>query len=296
MQRRENLLIGAHTSTAGGVDKALLQGQEIGATTIQLFTSNQRQWKGRDFTDEEIALWKTTLHDTALKKIMSHGSYLINLGSADHELLLKSQQAFREEIIRCHKLGVTFLNFHPGAATSSTEEQCLNQIIDSLKKFSSLCEKGETRLLLECTAGQGSSIGHRLEHLGFIIQEVHRHIPIGVCIDTCHLFAAGYDVRTKEAWEDLLNQFDHLIGLKYLYAFHLNDSLKPFASKKDRHAHLGEGEIGLDCFKFVMTHPKLRDIPKYLETPRGLNDWKREIKLLREFANLHETETLTTAH
>ncbi|HSX12092.1 MAG TPA: deoxyribonuclease IV, partial [Rhabdochlamydiaceae bacterium] len=283
-----------HTSIAGGAYKALLQGKEIGATTIQLFTTNQRQWKGHHYTPEEIDLWHATLKETGLKSIMSHASYLLNLGSHDHELLYKSQEAFKEELQRCHQLKISFLNFHPGAATGAAEEDCLNQIVTSLKKMEPFCAKGETRLLLEATAGQGSSVGHRFEHLAYILQHVDKKIPIGICIDTCHLFVAGYDIRTKEGWEETLKEFDRLIGLKNLYAFHLNDSLKPFASRKDRHAHLGEGEIGLECFKFVMTHPKLREIPKYLETPRGLADWKREIQLLREFAN--EAHTVLAAH
>ncbi|HSX04203.1 MAG TPA: deoxyribonuclease IV [Rhabdochlamydiaceae bacterium] len=294
MKKSEELLIGAHTSIAGGVYKALLQGKEIGATTIQLFTSNQRQWKGHHLTSEEIDLWNATLKETGLKELMSHASYLINLGSHNGELLHKSQEAFKEELVRCHKLDIAFLNFHPGSATGWTEEECLNQIVASLKKFEPLCEKGKTRLLLETTAGQGSSIGHRFEHLAYILEHVDKKIPIGVCIDTCHLFSAGYDLRSKEAWEETLKEFDRIIGIKKLYAFHLNDSLKPFAARKDRHAHLGEGLIGLECFKFVMAHPKLREIPKYLETPRGLVDWKREIQLLREFSN--EEHTVFATH
>ncbi len=280
----EKLLIGAHTSTAGGVHNALLQGQEIGATTIQLFTSNQKQWKGREITPEIVDLWEETRKETALKKIMSHDSYLINLGSPKKELLQKSLDTFRAEIERCHKLKIDFLNFHPGAATTSTTDECLDQIVHSLKKFEKLCAKGPTRLLLETTAGQGSSVGHEFEHLAFIIEELGRKIPIGVCIDTCHIFVAGYDIRTKKTWENTLQEFDKVIGLKHLYAFHLNDSMKPFGSKRDRHAHLGEGEIGMEAFRFVMKHPKIREIPKYLETPKGPAVWKEEIASLRKFA------------
>jgi len=280
----EKLLIGAHTSTAGGVHNALLQGQEIGATTIQLFTSNQKQWKGRVITDEIIDLWQETRKETKLKKIMSHSSYLINLGSPNKDLLEKSQEAFRQEIERCHKLEIDYLNFHPGAATSGTADACLDQIIASLKKFEKLCAKGPTRLLLETTAGQGSSVGHEFEHLDYIIGELNKKIPIGVCIDTCHIFVAGYDIRTKKAWDATLQEFDEVIGLKHLYGFHLNDSMKPLGSKRDRHAHLGEGEIGLEGFRYLMTHPKLRDIPKYLETPKGPPEWIKEIALLRKMA------------
>ncbi|NGX26731.1 MAG: Endonuclease 4 [Chlamydiae bacterium] len=278
----EKLLIGAHTSTAGGVHNALLQGQEIGATTIQLFTSNQKQWKGREITPEIVDLWEETRKETGLKKIMSHDSYLINLGSPKKELLQKSLDTFRAEIERCHKLKIDFLNFHPGAATTSTTDECLDQIVHSLKKIEKLCAKGPTRLLLETTAGQGSSVGHEFEHLAFIIEELKGKIPIGVCIDTCHSFVAGYDLRTEEAVDKTLKEFDKVVGLKHLYAFHFNDSVKGLGSRVDRHRPLGEGEIGLKCFSVLMNDERTKHLPKYLETPGGLELWEKEIKLLKK--------------
>jgi len=280
----KELLIGAHTSAQGGVHHAILQGQEIGATTVQLFTSNQRRWEGKSISDEEALLFKEAVKTTGIKKIMSHDSYLINLGSADVEALHKSRKAFREELMRCQKLDLSFLNFHPGAAVNSSEEECLVQITKSLEQLEDLVEKGTTRLLIEATAGQGSSIGWRFEHLAYLVDRLHKKIRIGVCIDTCHIFVAGYDIRTKEAWDQTLEEFDKIVGLKHLYAFHLNDSCKAFKSRKDRHAPLGKGEIGLECFKIMMTHPLIREIPKYLETPDGPELWKKEIALLREFA------------
>jgi deoxyribonuclease-4 len=279
----ERLLIGAHTSAAGGVHKALLHGQRIGATTIQLFTSNQRQWKGRPIPEEELARWKEALESTGIREIMSHDSYLINLGSPSEELLTKSHETFKHEIERCHALDITYLNFHPGAATSGSEEECLNQIVKSLRSFEELCSKGPTRLLLEATAGQGTTVGHRFEHLGFIISELQGAVPIGVCIDTCHIFAAGYDLRTKEACAATIQAFEETVGLEHLYAFHMNDSLKPFASRRDRHAQLGEGEIGIEAFKFLMSDSRVCDLPKYLETPDP-SKWSDEIQMLREFA------------
>jgi deoxyribonuclease IV len=281
--KAQELLIGAHTSAQGGAYNALLEGQAIGATTIQLFTRNQRQWAAKPLTEEEIALFKETLTVTGLKKIMSHDSYLINLGSADSEMLKKSRKAFKEELLRCQQLGISFLNFHPGAAGSESVEDCLLRICDSLLYLEDIVDKGHTRLLLETTAGQGSSVGHCFEHLAFVIQRVHKKIPIGICIDTCHIFAAGYDIRTKAAWEKTLDQFDTSVGLKYLCAFHVNDSIKPLGSRRDRHASLGKGEIGLECFKVMMQHPKLREIPKYLETPHP-DIWADEITTLREFS------------
>ncbi|MBS0620183.1 MAG: deoxyribonuclease IV [Verrucomicrobia bacterium] len=281
----EKLLIGAHTSAQGGAHNALLIGEAIGATTVQLFTSNQKRWVGKEISGEEVQAFQDALAATGLSHIMSHDSYLINLGSPDKEGLHKSRKAFKEELIRCQKLGITYLNFHPGAALDGTVEECLDRIVESLLDLEALASKGETRILLETTAGQGSSVGYLFEHLGYIVDRVHKKIPIGVCIDTCHIFAAGYDIRTRKGWEETLEKFEKDVGLHHLYAFHVNDSLKPFASRKDRHAPLGKGEIGIECFEVMMTHPKLREIPKYLETPDGPPLWKYEIAQLRKFAS-----------
>ena len=214
---------------------------------------------------------------------MSHDSYLINLGSSNPEILQKSRKTIQEELERCHELGITYLNFHPGAAVGGSEEACIATIIDSLNGLAELAAIGNTRLLLEATAGQGSSVGHRFEHLAEILKGVGGRIPLGVCIDTCHIFAAGYDLRTGDACEKTLQEFDRVVGLENLYAFHLNDSMKDLGSRVDRHAPLGKGKIGIDAFRFLMTHPKTRKLPKYLETPDGPPLWKEEIAMLRDF-------------
>ncbi|MCB1119497.1 MAG: deoxyribonuclease IV [Chlamydiia bacterium] len=278
------LLIGAHTSAAGGSFNALLEGKRIGATTVQLFTSNQKQWQGRTITDDEVAKWEETLQETGLSHIMSHDSYLINLGSNKPDLLEKSQRAFQQEIERCHLLKITYMNFHPGIAVGSPPEECLDRIVDSLLSMEALINRGSTRLLLETTAGQGTTVGWKFEELRYIIDRVEKKIPIGVCIDTCHIFAAGYDLRTTDACDKTLTAFDDIVGLKHLYAFHLNDSLKDLGSRVDRHAALGEGKIGLDCFRYLMTDKRIRSLPKYLETPGGCPLWVDEIKLLKEMA------------
>jgi deoxyribonuclease-4 len=280
----DKLLIGAHTSAQGGAHNALLEGHAIGATTIQFFTANQKTWKGKQISEKEIALWKKTVEETGMQKMMSHDSYLINLGSPKKEVLHKSRTAFGQELERCHALELSFLNFHPGAALDSTVEQCLDTIVESLLEFESLVDKGPTRLLIESTAGQGSTVGNKFEHLGYLIERLHRKIKIGVCIDTCHLFAAGYNVSNRQGWDTTLKEFDKHIGLKHLYAIHVNDSMKPLGSRVDRHACLGEGEIGIQGFQAMMHHPDLYELPKYLETPEGPETWKKEIKRLREFA------------
>ncbi|MDP1880009.1 MAG: deoxyribonuclease IV [Parachlamydiaceae bacterium] len=277
----DRILIGAHTSTAGGLHKALLEGKEIGATTIQFFTSNQKQWKGRELTAEILHDWKKAREETNIRKIMSHDSYLINLGGPREDIIEKSRHTFGKEIERCLALEVDYLNFHPGAALDGSVEGCLDRIVESLLLCESLLEGKSLRLLLETTAGQGTSVGHKFEHLSYIIEKVKHRVPIGVCIDTCHIFVAGYDIRTADAWENTLQEFEKVIGLQHLYAFHLNDSLKDLGSRVDRHQPLNEGKIGTDCFRFLMNDSRTKYLPKYLETPLK-ERWKDEIQQLKE--------------
>ena len=277
----KNIFLGAHTSAAGGAPNALTEGKSIGASAIQLFTSNQKQWNGRHIGVDEVNDWKKTRAESGISHVMSHDSYLINLGSVDPEMLAKSRKAFREEIERCHLLDIDFLNFHPGAATTGTVEECLEKISQSLLEVEDLVLKGKTKLVLETTAGQGTSVGHRFEQIGAIIEGVKGRIPIGVCIDTCHIFVAGYDIRTPDGWNKTLSEFNEKIGIKYLSAFHLNDSLKELGSRVDRHAQIGEGKIGTEFFRYLM---QTNDLPKYLETPGGPERWKEEIALLRNYA------------
>lgn len=278
------LILGAHTSAAGGPYRALLEGVEIGATTIQLFTANQRQWQARPLTQEMIDLWNSTRTETGLTNIMSHASYLINLGAPDPEMLQKSRQAFSEEITRCQQLGLTYLNFHPGAALKTSRESCLDRIVESLLLLAPEVEQGAVRLLLETTAGQGSCVGSTFEELAYIVSRVEHKIPIGVCIDTCHIFVAGYDLSSEAACAATFAQFDSVIGLRHLYALHLNDSLKGLGSHVDRHRPLGAGTIGWSCFQYIVRSPLTRHLALYLETPDGPSLWKREIAQLRLLA------------
>ncbi len=286
MQKKstQELLIGAHTSSQGGAFNALLEGKEIGATTIQCFTANQKRWEGKEISEKDVELWEEALIKTGIQKVMSHDSYLINLGSPNKEGLEKSKAAFKKELLRCHKLKISFLNFHPGAALDSSEEECLKTIVSALSEMETLAAKGPTKLLIETTAGQGSTVGWKFEQIAYLTDKLHKIVPIGVCIDTCHIFSAGYDIRSREGWNKTLKEFDKIIGLKYLYALHVNDSMKPLGSKRDRHAPLGKGEIGIESFKAMMQHPDLQKLPKYLETPDGPPLWKKEIEMLREFA------------
>ena len=282
--KADELLIGAHFSSAGGVHKALLRAKECEATTLQLFTTNQKQWHGKPISKEELTLWHETLKTTQLKKIMCHDSYLINLGSNKAEVLEKSKNAFKREIERCLALNLAFLNFHPGAATGDSEGNCLDRIVKSLLETEPLLRGSSLRLLIETTAGQGTVVGDHFEHLAYIIKKVETKIPIGVCIDTCHIFAAGYDIRNEKAWTSTLKEFEQIVGLKHLYALHVNDSMHPLGSRKDRHASLGKGHIGIEGFEAMMQINALKTIPKYLETPNGDTMWKNEIAMLRKFA------------
>lgn len=275
-------LLGAHISIAGGLHMALRAGKEIGATTIQIFTANQRTWAPKPVSDEEAALFRQTLLETGLSHIMSHDSYLINLGSPRDDVREKSIKTFRQEIERCLSLGIAYLNFHPGAALDSPVESCLDRICDALVGMAdcfgsrpSLC------LLIETMAGQGSVIGARFEEIAYIIDRVKKTVPVGVCMDTCHTFAAGYDLRTKECLAATLDAFDAVIGLSYLRAMHLNDSECGLGSHKDRHCEIGCGMIGKEGFSAIMKEPRLASLPKYLETPGGLDVWKEEIAWLK---------------
>lgn len=287
IQTNPPLLLGAHCSAAGGAYRALLEGVEIGASCIQFFTANQRRWESPSLSQEMIDLWKETLAKSEITHVMSHDSYLINLGAPDPEILEKSRVAFRKELERCLALGVTYLNFHPGASLHSSSEECAHRIIESLLLMRPTLEKKphSLTLLIENTAGQGSSYGDTFEELAVLIEGCSGHLPLGICIDTCHAFAAGYDLRTVEAWDQTLKKFDEIVGLSHLKAMHLNDSMKGLGSRVDRHQALGQGQIGLESFRFVMQDHRLKSLPKYLETPGGPPLWTQEIQLLKNFAH-----------
>lgn len=279
------MLIGAHTSTAGGLYKALLEGASIGATTIQIFTANQRRWHTHPLSDETLSLWNKHLDATGISSVMSHASYLLNLASVNPELWEKSCKGMREEILRCQKLHVKYLNFHPGSSVNSTRGEGLERIVKALSSMKDLFDTPSPYLLFEMTAGQGHCLGSTLEEIAYLVHALKNDLPVGVCVDTCHIFAAGYDIRTKSQVREFLNRFDELIGIKYLKALHLNDSLGKLASHKDRHLPLGKGEIGLECFEALMQEPRLKKLPKYLETPDGPPLWREEIALLKTFVH-----------
>ncbi|MFO8044828.1 MAG: deoxyribonuclease IV [Halomonas sp.] len=273
--------LGAHVSAAGGPDKAVLRAVEIGADAFALFTKNQRQWKAKPLTDEAIEAFRSACRDHGFgpEQILPHDSYLINLGHPEAEGLEKSRAAFLDEFQRCEQLGLSLLNFHPGSHLNKiSERDCLSRIADSINGV--LAETHGVTAVIENTAGQGTNLGWRFEHLAEIIDQVDDKSRVGVCLDTCHAFAAGYDLRTPEACSATLDEFDKVVGVTYLRGMHLNDAKSELASRVDRHHSLGQGNIGLDAFTTLMRDPRIDEIPMILETIEP-EIWAEEIAWLR---------------
>jgi len=272
--------IGAHVSIAGGVFNAPLNAKSINAKAFALFTKNQRQWKAKPIEEEEVRRFKENLKKVGIeaRHVLPHDSYLINLGSPYPDKRKRSLEAFIDEINRCYLLGLKYLNFHPGSHLGKmTEDECLRVVADSINE--ALSKTKEIVLVVENTAGQGSSVGYRFEHLARIIELVEDKSRIGVCLDTCHMFAAGYDIRTEVAYEKTMEEFGSIVGFGYLKGMHLNDAKSGLGSRVDRHHSIGKGNIGLDAFRFIMNDERLNGIPLILETIDP-SIWKEEIKLL----------------
>jgi len=291
-----NKFIGAHVSASGGVYNAPLNAIDIGAKAFALFTKNQRQWVAKPLDTKTIDKFQENLDKSGIlpKHILPHDSYLINLGHPEVEKLEKSRAAFIDELERCAQLGLDRLNFHPGSHLAKIskkdkenpeilqpiEEKCLDVIAESINI--ALDKTRGVAAVIENTAGQGSNLGYKFEHLAYIIDKVEDKSRVGVCIDTCHMFTAGYDIRTREAYDDTWKAFEKIVGFKYLMGMHINDSKPPLGSRVDRHHSLGKGEIGLDAFKFIMNDERMDDIPLVLETIDE-TIWKDEIELLYSF-------------
>ena len=274
--------IGAHVSANGGVQNAPQNAKAIGADAFALFTKNQRQWVAAPLTEEGIAEFNKNCKGVfEPAQILPHDSYLINLGHPEAEGLEKSRAAFLDEIQRCEQLGLDRLNFHPGSHLKKcTEEDCIATIAESINL--ALSKTKGVIAVIENTAGQGSNMGYRFEQLAAIIEQVDDKTRVGICIDTCHTFTSGYDLRTEAACKETFQKFDQIVGFSYLKGMHLNDSKKDLGTRVDRHHSLGEGFIGLDCFRFIMADERFNDMPLILETPDP-SIWTDEIKLLRSF-------------
>ncbi len=275
--------VGAHVSAAGGVDNAPLNAQAIGATAFALFTKNQRQWQAKPLGEETIAAFKKNLKQVGIapEHVLPHDSYLINLGHPDPAALEKSRNAFVDELQRCQQLGLTRLNFHPGSHLNGlSEADSLSRVAESINL--ALAESDGVMAVIENTAGQGTNLGHRFEHLAAIINEVDDQSRVGVCIDTCHTFVAGYDLRSREACDATFEEFEKVVGFKYLKGMHLNDSKPDLGARVDRHESLGQGKIGWPAFEYIMQDARFEEIPMILETVKA-DLWPKEIETLYSF-------------
>ncbi len=274
--------IGAHVSASGGVENAPLNAKAIGANAFALFTKNQKQWAAAPLSDGNIqAFNKNCAGVFSPAQILPHDSYLINLGHPETDGLEKSRAAFLDEMQRCEQLELDRLNFHPGSHLSKcSEKECIALIAESINI--ALAKTKGVIAVIENTAGQGSNMGYRFEHLAGIITQVEDRSRVGVCIDTCHTFAAGYDLRTEKTFHTTFEEFGKVVGFQYLKGLHINDSKKDIGTRVDRHESLGKGFIGIDCFKFLMADKRFNGIPLILETPDPAI-WADEIKLLRSF-------------
>lgn len=281
------MLLGAHMSIAGGVDLAIDRGGSIGCTAVQIFTKNNNQWHAPKLPRTQIDSFLNKMREHNIRCAFAHDSYLINLGSPNAPLHAKSMKAFADEMERAQELKLYALVFHPGAHTGDGEKNGIERIGDTLKKLLKEKPHVSSKILVENTAGQGSNVGYTFEQIAEILEIAGKDPRLGVCVDTQHAFAAGYDLRTKEKYNSVINHFDKTIGIKKIQAFHLNDSKKELGARVDRHEHIGKGFIGLDAFRFLMNDERFAQIPKVLETPKGpdLKEDVENLAILRSLLN-----------
>lgn len=279
------MIVGAHVSIAGGIENAIINATNLGCETFQIFSKNQNQWREKEYSDHEINKFVTQLSNSNIHSDLTavHDSYLINLCANDSEKLDKSRNAFLKEINRCTALQIPFLIFHPGSHMGMGEEWGINTICNSLHWVLEKTLESNVVLLLETTAGQGSNLGYKMEHLSKIISDVAEDTRLGICIDTCHIFAAGYDIRNNDNYETTFRQLDDIIGLNHVKAFHLNDSKRDLGSRVDRHEVIGQGFIGELVFKLLMNDKRFEDHPGFLEIPGGDKAFKECLKRLKKF-------------
>jgi len=278
--------LGAHMSISGGKEKALNRGNKIGCEAIQIFTGNVRSWASKPLDSDEIEKFKKNRDEFDIWPIMSHNSYLVNLANTDKEKLEKSYHSMSDELTKAKQLGIEYVNMHPGNKNEGEEDEAaLLRIAEQINRLLADTKDSSVIIVLETTAGQGNDVGYKFEHMKTIIDGVENKKRIGICYDTQHSFAAGYDFRTKVKYENLWDEFDEIIGLEYLYAVHLNDSKSEFKSHVDRHTHIGKGQIGKNPFGFFVNDKRFKDTPGILETPNGMEDFERNLKILKELRN-----------
>lgn len=275
------MILGAHVSTAGGVSTAPINARKLEVTAFQIFTKNQKQWKAKPLDVKEIDLYLKNYENCGIKCVAAHDAYLINLCADDVDKLNKSRESFFDEMVRADQLQIPFLIMHPGSHLGAGEEAGLKRIAESIRMLFDRQLNGKVRVLLETTAGQGTNLGYRFEQLAELIELIDCEERLGVCLDTCHVFTAGYDIRTRDSYHKTIAEFDNIIGLDKLFVIHLNDSKKEFSSQVDRHEHIGDGKIGINAFTFFMNDPRFADVPGLLETPGDLSEYARNLMNLK---------------
>ncbi len=280
-KRRARVRLGAHISIAGGIDRAVPTASAVGCEAIQVFVKSNNQWRAAPFRDGETRRFRENLETTGIGPVVAHDSYLINLCSPDETLWARSRDAFLVELDRCEALGIGFLVTHPGAHTGSGEAAGLARLVRALDEIHAVRPDQEVMVLLETTAGQGSCLGHRFEQLASVRRQVAQPRRVGVCLDTCHVFAAGYDLRTPAAYRETMQRFEETIGLDALRAIHLNDSKRELGSRVDRHEQIGAGRLGLRAFDLLLNDARLGDVPMILETPKGKDYAEDRVNLAR---------------
>jgi deoxyribonuclease-4 len=280
-----SILLGAHMSIAGGVHCAVERAISIGCTTMQMFVKNNNQWRGKKLTTEDISTYKKLLRESSIGPVVVHDTYLINLCATNKDILQKSRDALKDELDRCEMLGVEYLNFHPGSHMGAGEEDGIKRIAESLNLIHEQTSGYGVKSVIETTAGQGTAIGYRFEHLRQIIDLVEQRERMAVCVDTCHVFAAGYDIVTETGYEQTFSEFDSVVGLHRLVAFHVNDAKRERGSRIDRHEHIGKGMIGKAGFRLLMNDDRFKTIPKILETPKK-PEMKEDVKNMRVLRSL----------
>jgi deoxyribonuclease-4 len=281
---------GAHMPVAGGVYKAFAHGEHVGCEVMQIFSKNQRQWNAKPYTEKDIEKYKAEEERTGIGPVVVHTSYLINLASPDDALWEKSIAALSDEMERSAALGIAYVVLHPGSHTGSGEEQGLSRIADALNRIFDEGTADGVMVLLETTAGQGTNLGASFEHLAHLLRNSRYPERLGVCVDTCHIFAAGYDMRTREAYDATFAAFDQIVGLQHIKVFHLNDSQHDLDSRKDRHAHIGKGYLGEEAFRLLVNDSRFHQLPMILETPKG-KDLAEDIENLSLLRSLVTTQT-----
>lgn len=270
-------------SIAGGLHTAVERALSAGCTALQMFVKNNNQWRGKPLTDKDVATYKEALSNANLGPVVVHDTYLINLCAVDPVTLQRSREALQDELERCERLGIPYLNLHPGSHMGAGEQAGIDRIAESLDIVHERTKGFQVKSVLETTAGQGSAIGYTFEHLRAIIDHVAEPSRMAVCVDTCHIFAAGYDIVSEKGFERTFEEFDAVVGLDRLVAFHVNDSKKGLGSRVDRHEHIGKGTIGLEGFRHLMNDPRFAGIPKLLETPKSddLHEDRENLATLR---------------